>query len=402
MAKGRVEGVGQLLHHGWFVVRNRAEGDDNDPNFDLQGAEAELFREAPWTQIRETRRGSAMLRKYLGELLCNKIETAFPHLLAKLRELLNDDEASLARLGEPRSTHDRRRAYLVEIAQQYQAHAREALERPWHLDRADARVRCLVSEENNMFAQRMREFGHVYEFEDHSLKERDCIQRLRDIIEPGTADAQPNTGPALGASVAPVLERDDPPVRDRHELFAEIRKEVLICGCTGLPGQVHPDIIHRLYSQQTRKWRDKAAAHLKTVAAGVGRAAEEILDAVCPRAGRTGVLHEELRLVLRQFHDGALRRALETLHTYCDGDQMKLLQTTDTDFLYKLRLLQSVRMMKTIDVACKVVYANKESHSLEDLELLLFNSCHHSTTDNKVNEVHDALKVYYEVCSIVS
>lgn len=335
------------------------------------------------------------MKKYLGELLCNKIEAAFPRLLAKLRDLLRDANTSLSRLGGARTAPHLRRAYLDGIARKYEADAREAIDRPWLLDSVNARVRNLVKEANDNFGQRMRGFGHVYEFEDHCLREEDVVQRLRAILKPETVEAQPGGGPAH-RPIAPVQQRD-PPVCTSEELFAKIREEVRVCGCTVLPGLVHPDVIHRLYQDQTRKWRDLAEEHLQVVAAGVNRAAEEILTTVCPPGGSTGLLYNELLLVLRRFYDDSLQRALSTLRTYCEGDRTKQLQTTDPGFAYRLRLLQSVRLISRIDAACNILAANRKERSVEELELLLFSACHHSTADNTVNEVHDALKVYYEV-----
>jgi len=397
-AKGVGKGAEKLLQHGWFVVRNRAA--DEDADIDLQSEEANLFNKPPWNQIAEARRGSTRLKSYLGKLLCKEIEMAFPHLFAKLAELLNAAEVSMSRLGEPRTTQSLRRAYLADVARKYEANARDALDRPWSLDRLEARARSFVREENDKFGARMRKFGHVYEFEDHNLKEEEYMQRLREVLwqtseEQGNAQQQAERT----TEKSPTRERDarGGVVRSNQDLFAKIRDEAKICGCTELPGLVHPDIIRRLYREQTQKWREIAEDHLRTVAAGVLLAINAILDAVCPPGGSTGILHEELLLVLRRFYDGALRRALAALRTYCDGDRAKMLQTTDPLFAHRLRLLQSVRMARSIALAWKLVGEKSKDHTIEDLELILFNECHHSTVDNTVNDVHDALKVYYEV-----
>lgn len=263
----------------------------------------------------------------------------------------------------------------------------------------------------------MRVLGHVYEFEDHALKEDECIQRMREIIVRNEDRAQQNALAAAQANGNPTPDvtprrkrrasrvsnpapKRDHSVRSSEALFAKIRHEVNICNSTELPGLVHPDVIRRLYKVQTEKWHIIAEDHLKTVALGVTGAAEEILNIVCPPGGSTSVLHDELLLIIRQFYDEALRRSLGILETYCKGDRIKLLQTTDPGFVHKLRLLQSLRMMKNIDVARQLVDTEENNHSVEELSILLFNACHHTALDNTVNEVHDALKVYYEVCSL--
>lgn len=320
------------------------------------------------------------MKNYLSELLCDKIKAAFPRLEARLGELLRDAEATLARLGAPRNTSEQRRSYLVNLAQKYEQQAKDALERPWQLDKVNVRVRRLVREGNDNFAEGMRSSGHVYSFEDYDMKEEDYMQRFSALLSFDVPESQ---------HVA----------REGEDLFAKIREEIANCGCTELPGQVHPDIIPRLYREQTRNWRAAAEKHLRQIGTGVMGAAEEILDSVCPRSSSTAVIFDKWLLVLRESYDDALNRALGKLEAYCDGDQTKLLQITDPAFAKKLRILRSLRMVATLTKALKLVRQETEQvqHPLQEFEPMLFNACHHSTAENTANEVHDILKVYYQV-----
>ena len=108
----------------------------------------------------------------------------------------------------------------------------------------------------------MRNSGHIYSFQDYDTKEDEYIQRLGVLLSSGVSEPQQQG------------------TREGEELFAKIEKEIPNCGCAELPGQVHPDIIPRLYPGQTRKWRGMAEDHLKNVAEGVKLAAEEILESV--------------------------------------------------------------------------------------------------------------------------
>ncbi|KAK4443144.1 P-loop containing nucleoside triphosphate hydrolase protein [Podospora aff. communis PSN243] len=380
IVNGKEKNSDKLSPHGWFVVRNRTEDDSSDPNFDLQQAEENLFRQEPWTRVPEPRRGSTRLKKYLGELLCDKIKAAFPRLEARLGQLLRDDEASLARLGVPRSTSEKRRSYLIHLAQQYEQRANDALERPWQLDKADARVRRLVREGNDDFAERMRSSGHVYSFEDYDMKEEDYLQKFNTLLSFDVPESQ---------QVA----------REGQDLFVKIRDEIANCGCTELPGQVHPDIIPRLYREQTRNWREAAEKHLRQIGARVMGAAEELLDSACPRSSSAAVIFDRWLLVLRESYDDALNRALAKLEAYCDGDQTKLLQITDPAFVKKLRIMRSLRMVTTLTKAIKLVQETKTAPSqlsLQEFESVMFDACHHSTAEHRANEIHDILKVYYQ------
>ncbi|OAA81280.1 vacuolar sorting protein VPS1 [Akanthomyces lecanii RCEF 1005] len=382
VANGKVDGVARLLHHGWFVVRNKTKNDEVDPDFDLPSTEDALFGKQPWSKIRETRRGSGMLKKYLGKLLCEKIQAAFPTLLDNLRRLLKEAQSTERKLGPSRDSSHQRRAYLTEIAQRYQDLADKALESPWLLDSPSARARQIVREANDAFDKQMRDSGHALSFQDHDLKMDDCLERLGKILHPETR-----------------LENSVPEDEDEDngaELFASIKEEVAICSSTQLPGMVHPDVIQRLYRQQTAIWHDVASVHVRELASAILSAAEELLNDVCPASGSTSFLHGELLLAVRQFHDESLEKVLRALKTYSEGDQTKLLQTTDPGFNHRLQLLRTLRMVKTMELATTIVKAKKETHTVEELGILLFKHCHHSAVDNTVNDVHDTLKVYYE------
>ncbi len=369
-----MEGLGQLRHHGWFVVRNRSDGDDEGADFDLKQAEADLFRNSPWTQIRESRRGSTMLRKHLARLLCDKIRAAFPHLLGNIKALLDEADRSKASLGKTRDTQDLRRSYLADMAQNYETDALKALQTPWDLPSSSARIRLLAKDMNQSFDTVMRDRGHTHRFEDHDLKDQAYIEQMEQLKSDLAVDS------------------DESP-----EILQMIQEEIRICSSTGLPGMAHPDVVHRLYKRQTKKWKNMAEVHLLGVAKIVSQGAKEILSTVCPASAGTAVLFEELWLILHTFYEAALSRALTTLRTYCDGDQMKLLQTTDPGFLYKLDLLKSLRIAKAYSKATELVRAESSHLSMEQLSLRMCDMLHIASQDNMSNHIHDTLKVYYEV-----
>jgi len=103
----------------------------------------------------------------------------------------------------------------------------------------------------------MRNSRHIYSFQDCDTKEDEYIQRLGVLLSSGVSESQQQG------------------THEGEELFAKIEEEIPNCGCAELPGQVYPDIIPRLYREQTRKWRGMAEDHLKNVAEGVKLAAEE-------------------------------------------------------------------------------------------------------------------------------
>ncbi|CAK7206820.1 hypothetical protein SEUCBS139899_009626 [Sporothrix eucalyptigena] len=402
------------LPHGWFVVRNRT-GDDSTaggPSADLDSIEDELFSQPSWSGVRADRRGTSQLRQYLGNLLSEKIRLAFPKLLAKLDDLLSKSDTELANLGAARTTTHLRRVYLADIARQYELRARDALERPWHVDDSRARVRTLVRAHNDAFGIRMRIDGHAYQFEDHDVSDEEYWSRIEPILKPDISvavqlpDTPPTSPPRPGrkekassrtrlstaGGQAPIISTS----YHTDALLKAISEEVRICGCTELPGFVHPDVIRRLYRMQTERWHDVANDHLRSVATAVQDASCEILSSVVPTVLGKDTLYEGLDQVIRRQYDQALATSLQRLQTYTDGDRSKLLQTTDPAFTRRLRLLQSVRLISTVNRSILKVKMETDNASVEELGAMMFQDAHHSSETNTVLEVHDALKVYYQ------
>lgn len=401
------------------MVRNRVEGDggENDPDFDLGATERALFNKPAWSSVRADQRGTAQLRTYLGRLLSEKIRSAFPQLLGKLNDILASSQSHLSQLGEARTTTHLRRMFLADLARQYEIHAHEALERPWQLDDVRARVRSAVRVQNDAFGNEMRACGHVYEFEDHNVSDEGYWQRIREVLRPDSKeDEDEDKDSESSGSSPPKVQRDKAasaaakfksarlaasqassahisPVLSTDALFEVIGEEVQTCGCTELPGFVHPDVIRRLYRLQTEKWYDAANEHLRTVAFTFQKAARCLLDTAVPTTLGGEALNSGLWNVISQLYDNALKTSVDRLKTYSDGDRNKLLQTTDAGFTQRLRLMQSLRLVTTINEA--VTKAHLWEETVEELGDVLFHDAHHSSEANTVLEVHDALKVYY-------
>lgn len=94
------------LHHGWFVVRNRtpSEVEEGIGPMEHSSREQEFFSRKPWYQLPIERRGTEALKKYLAELLCDRIEKVFPTILRDIRSRRNRTAAELEALEVPRTS----------------------------------------------------------------------------------------------------------------------------------------------------------------------------------------------------------------------------------------------------------------------------------------------------------
>lgn len=94
------------LHHGWFVVRNRtpSEIEEGIGPMEHSSREQEFFSRKPWYQLPKERRGTEALKKYLAELLCDRIEKVFPTILSDIRTRRNRTAVELEALGVARTS----------------------------------------------------------------------------------------------------------------------------------------------------------------------------------------------------------------------------------------------------------------------------------------------------------
>lgn len=349
------------------------------------------------------RKGSAMLKKYLGRLLSGKTRDAFPEISKLLAEQLKQAQSSMQKLGHPRNSQEQRNAYLTDIAQQYRYRIWESLEKPFSLD-VQCRVRPRVKTENERFNNKMISEGHTYRFENHNLEMEDYLDMIQRIIYPNQPPLLATKTPAIDAKSKreAVADGKSNNVLSEDQLRTKIHEEVVTCGSTGLPGMVHPDVVHRLYVCQTKNWHSYAKYHVKNTSEYILESAKNILSMVCPAEGTTAGLHAELLLVLRKFYEDSLHKSLEALEKYCSGDSSKLLQTTDPGFKQKLERLRTVRMAAGIRVATDMANHPEQALPIGSFSELLFSKCHYSTIENTINDVHDTLKVYYEVTDFPS
>ncbi|KAI8241486.1 Dynamin-A [Colletotrichum sp. SAR 10_99] len=320
IANGTGEYADKSMQDGWFVVRNRSAKDGD--NFNLQEAESQLFDQPPWNKINPSRRGSQMLKRHLGNLLCARIRDNFPTIRDTISRLLSTAEVSRKSLGDPRPTHNLRQQYLRDILQKYCKITNRALYFPGFLDDETVRVRALTRSANESFTQAMKEGGHTFDFEDPDI---DPIKELANKmstnyppVPPQQSDptvTPPTTPPRKGRVGQAKGVKDE----TAASFAKEIQSQLKIWQTTELPGLINTEVIRVLFMKQSELWERIAEEHINEVG--------------------------------------------------------------------------SLRLMKAI-----VSYPPTQGyHSAEDHWAAIFHLFHHSAEENMVNDVHDVVKVYYEI-----
>ncbi|KAK1509140.1 vacuolar sorting protein VPS1 [Colletotrichum costaricense] len=401
IASGYGKDSSRSMKDGWFVVRNRSDADDEE--LDFKEAERKLFSRSPWDRIPETRRGSVQLQKYLGNLLCAQIRGNFPAIQESVRKLLSDAKDSRKSLGEPRSSHSLRQQYIRDVVEKYHTVATKTLKSPGSLTEDSLRVRGLVRRANESFTAQMLSRGHTHTFEDHGV---DPIAQLSDTItlwsnpQPATVPTPTGHEQVTTPPATPPTKRHAPPSQQpiktqsvhAASFVDEIRKQLHIWQTTELPGMVNTEVIQILYKAQSEKWQQIAEHHIENIADDVERASNSILEDVCSPNNCSKTLYEELARALTHFQQEAKQKALRELKEHCRREREAHLQTTDARFHERLQALRTVRLLKAIGAS----FASFEVLDLSSSRTL-FHQLHHSIEGNMVNDVHDVVKVYYEL-----
>ncbi|EQB57147.1 vacuolar sorting protein VPS1 [Colletotrichum gloeosporioides Cg-14] len=397
IANGTGEYADKSMQDGWFVVRNRSPKDGDDSN--LQEAESQLFDQPPWNNIDPSRRGAHMLKKHLGNLLCARIRDNFPTIRDMISRLLSEAEGSRQSLGDPRPTHNLRQQYLRDVLQRYGEIADKALYCPGFLDDEMMRVRAMTRSANEEFTQAMKDRGHAYNFQDADV---DPVKQLTDIMSHHYSSQSQESPP----TEQPVTPPSTPPKKGRERQIhnvqeqsatsftQEVRSQLRVWQTTELPGLVNTEVIKVLFMKQSEKWEHIAEEHIDRVGRHVEDAADKILRAVCSPSDGCEIIQKELSAVIGQFQRQAKEKALSELKEYCRRERESHLQTTDIRFQQNLQALRSSRLLNTLGSM-----PTREGTLVEPAAHLhaLFRHIHHSAEDNMINDVHDVVKVYYQI-----
>ncbi|KAF6841063.1 vacuolar sorting protein VPS1 [Colletotrichum musicola] len=392
------------MHDGWFVVRNRGEKDGDD--FDLPEAERELFSQAPWRKIREERRGSGMLRRHLGDLLCGHIRENFPRIQVSIRKLLEDARLSRRGLGDPRPTHVLRQQNLRDVVERYHDAAGRTLTSPGSVPDEALRVRAKVHDATRAFTQTMKESGHAYEFEDADVDIAETFTEALHFCYPQFAPKKDEAGGKRYRGSSNPTPPLTPPRKTKTRghnnratapLAGEIRKQLHVWQTTELPAFVNTEVIRVLFRQPSERWERMAGDLIDGVAADIEVASNRILKEVCygPDGASFGVLHDELATVLGRFQTEAKGRAVLELREHCRRERDSHPQTTDPRFGQMLQKWRSIRLLRAL--ATIPVLGGQDGMEPVAHAEAVFRNVHHSMEDSMVYDVHDVVKVYYQL-----
>jgi hypothetical protein len=382
-----------------FVVCNKT----SEPRVN----EDEFFSLKPWSQIQSGRRGSRKLKDHLGEILTCEIEKAFPKLEKDINSRLKEKRAKLKDMGEPRLNDSQQQEYLNRFVREYSSKCELALRRPGLLESETMDLRQKLNHLNTQFDNVMRWVGGFWRFGDEGVdpwvvcseygvfvdNKQELEQTAGKILYP----APKPTNYTKALKQIPAFE-----AHEHVESFDKFKDTVTSkldrFGASQPPGVVNSDIYPVIYRAQVSKWSSIAQEHLDRVKDAMKSSYEEILRSVCPNSEGTMILHHELKDRLHLMFCETLSKAQQELDKYCEQEtQKELLQTTNKEFSTKLEGWRMLRYARAFYLGV----GGEEPQDLISGQTLLnmWKEMDYSNQDRMVHDIHDVIKVYYEVCS---
>lgn len=158
---------------GWHVLRNADSEADSWTPAQRDAKEAEFFFSGNWQGVSQSNLGIKNLRSRLSKLLLEQISSELPNLIAEIGVKYAQCELKLKGLGQPRTSVEQQRTYLIEISQAFQEIVAAAVNGtytdPFFDDPVSAtgskrRFRAVIQNLGGQFAEELLDEGRYSDF----------------------------------------------------------------------------------------------------------------------------------------------------------------------------------------------------------------------------------------------
>jgi len=368
----------ERLNHGWFAVRNRSTKEIED-GVTIEARhvnEKRFFRTSPWSELKRDRVGVDALKNFLGHLLYNHINDEFPALIKEIEQLIVETRRDRDALGPSRQTLVEQRQYLTKFAAIYQRSVQNALSGNYLGSQHPLKLRMLLHNLNEEFAERIATDGHT-----------------RAFLQPnGIVDAEFQKGKKkphriFEKSVAGVYTDSDGGSEEQNidEWIRTIYRE---SRGAELPGTVNPAVLENMFRQQTVNWERIAFEHL----AEVERTVRKFNDILLAETIEDEQMRSRITARLDPKYTDSVQVARRQLQTILDDERTGILQTVNNYFAENLSALRKDRIVSRLIAGGM----QDRKNTVVDLPGLT-RTVHLSNEDQATYDIHDILKSYYKV-----
>ena len=234
---------------GWHVLRNMDSETGSWSLAKRDEKERDFFSGGVWTTLPDSILGIAILRERLSKLLLVQIAAELPSLIEEIELKSAVCRTQLKKLGQPRANIEEQRLYLLTLSQSCQSLTKAAVDGTYNnIFFGDAktkagyqkRIRAVVQNLNQSFAETIAREGHRYTITDSSIES------------------------------PPKTRRSNVKTLTRAKFLDRIEDLMKRTRGRELPGTFNPMIISDLFLEQSQPWEELTQSHIQQVAHAVG------------------------------------------------------------------------------------------------------------------------------------
>ena len=373
---------------GWHVLRNMDSETGTWSLLKRDMEERRFFTEGIWRTLPESILGIAPLRERLSKLLLGQIVAELPSLIHEIEIKSTACRTELQNLGLRRASIQEQRLYLLTLGQTFQSLTKAAVDGTYN-DRffgdakTDAgyqkRIRAVVQNLNQSFAEIMTQEGHYYTIIDSSND--DSVQKRSQKVKTLTRTQ--------------FLDRIEP-------LMKRTR------GCE-LPGTFNPMIVSNLFLEQSRPWDVLAKNHIEQVAQAVTKFLKHLVAHIADSSTAGALFQTLVEPALDNIVEAAKRKTVELLAPHQQGHPItynhyftETVQNVkrDRSRVELTRIIQEVFQVQNVFQISSLDTPTYHRHDTKDYRPLLEALMEYNNPDMNqyaCSEALDCMQAYYKV-----
>ncbi|GKZ78537.1 hypothetical protein AnigIFM56816_002211 [Aspergillus niger] len=280
---------------GWHTLRNMDSDKGSWTLSDRDRKEREFFSQGAWAEMPSAWVGINSLRNRLSKVLLRQIAAELPSLINEIKEKENDCNQQLFKLGQPRTTLDEQKSYLLGISQSFQALIKAAVdgtynepffERPQSSTGQQKRIRSVIQNLNEDFAERLNRKGNY-----------------RKIVENESQDDSYNEQLLI----------------TRSEFINHIQELMKQTRGRELPGTFNPMIIGELFKEQCSPWKDITYRHILETWEAVEEFLSVLTSYVADEATSVILFDKVISPALNQLKESLLKACEDLIGSHQQG-----------------------------------------------------------------------------------
>ncbi|KAL6885252.1 P-loop containing nucleoside triphosphate hydrolase protein [Trichoderma longibrachiatum] len=365
---------------GWHVLRNRDTDADTWSLAQRDTQEKDFFSKSAWSSLPESSLGIAALRSRLSKLLLHQIASELPSLMNEISREVDSCETDLKKFGDPRTSPQEQRLYLIQISQSFQSLMQAAVDGtytdPFFSDSESGvgypkRIRAIIQNLSREFAKRMAENGRFYRIVDSSKKSETTSSHVS-------------------------LTKDEF-VTKVVDMMAHRRGREL-------PNSFSPTIVTDLFREQSQPWESIVKRHVKQVWEAAQVFVTDLVSHVSDPETNDAITAAVVKRKMEAVLTGLEQKTADLLQLYRRDHPI----TYNSDFSEALQKIRLERHSEKLDGILKShfpnasldstsVYLNQDYVNFQSLRRQLAQSPEPDLYRWSAAEALDSAEAYYEI-----